>query len=155
MSGMKKSRLNTTGFTFVELLVVVALFGIVATISIVGFQNFARFQQYNQAVSEVVAMLTQARMNARSAVADESHGIKFAPSTLTQFVGDTFVVGDPRNIVATYGSVTFTYALTNGVDEVVFQKLTGLPSATGTITVSGTAFTDATVIEITGTGVVQ
>lgn len=148
-------RSTLTGFTLIEVLITLSLLAFVATLSIIGFQNFARFQQYNQAVSDVTFVLEQARLSARSAVADESHGVKLAATSLTEFSGNAFVIGDPDNVVHTYELVTLQYDLTDGVDEIVFQKLTGLPSATGTITVVGAIFTASTTIEITGAGVVQ
>ncbi len=148
-------RLTLIGFTLIEMLITLSLLALVATLSIIGFQNFARFQQYNQAVSDVTFVLEQARLSARSAVADESHGVKLDTASLTEFTGSTFVGGDPDNIVHTYGLITLQHGLTGGADEIVFQKLTGLPSATGTVTVVGAIFTASTTIEITGAGVVQ
>ncbi len=152
---MSVTQRQTQGFTVIELLIVVAIIGIIATISIIGFRNFASFQQYNQAVSDVTFILNQTRLNARSAELDSSHGVKIMTSSLTQFIGDSHVVSDPLNQVTNYNLVEFDVNLTGGVDEIVFDKLTGLPSATGTIVVEGTVFAASTTIEITSAGIIQ
>lgn len=146
---------TTHAFTLIEVLAVIAILAIIVTISVVGFRNFASFQQYNQAVSDVTFLLNQTRLDARSAVADASHGIKIDPTSLTRFVGDAYVFGDPDNETVDYSLITFTVDLSDGGDEIIFSKLTGLPSATGTVTVTGTRFTGSTTLEITGAGVVQ
>jgi type II secretory pathway pseudopilin PulG len=143
------------GFTLVEILVILAILVLVIGFVTIGFRNFASFQQYNQAVSEVRFMLETTQQQARSANDDASHGVKFSPSSLISFVGDAYVVGDPQNDTATYSLVTLQYDLTGGADEVIFAKLTGLPSATGTVTIIGERFIASTTIEITAAGVIQ
>ena len=71
------------------------------------------------------------------------------------FVGDTYNAVDPDNETITYELVTLDFALTGGADEVVFKKLTGLPSATGTVVVNGVNYTASTTIELTRSGVIQ
>lgn len=144
-----------SGFTMVELLVVVTFIVLIATFAMSGFQNYASYQQYNQAVGDVAFTVQQTRLNARSAVADEAHGIKILSDSLTQFVGTTYILGAPTNVVTTYPLVTFQPELAGGVDEIVFAKLTGLPSATGTIVTTGTSFSASTSLIISDTGVIQ
>jgi len=143
------------GFSLVEVVFVVAILIIIAAIIMVGFQNFAGFQQYNRAVGDMQFVLDQTRMNARGAVNDDAHGIKFFPSSVTQFVGDAYSAVDPQNVDITYSLITITTDLTGGVDEVVFDKLTGLPSATGTVTVTGTNFNASTTLTISDAGVIE
>lgn len=153
--GMVPCTNNQGGFTLIELVVVTSLLVLVAAISITGFRNFAGFQQYNQAVSDVEFLLNQTRLSARSAEGDESHGIKFATSSTTVFTGDVYDSLDAANEVTTYQLITLEANLTGGTDEIIFSKLTGLPSATGTIVVTGTTFAASTTLEITDTGVIQ
>lgn len=138
-----------------ELIIVVSILAVIAVFMISGFKNFANFQQYNLAVSDVNFVLNQVRLSARSAESDSNHGVKITNNTITHFVGDVYDVSDPANEVFTYNLVSLNPVLKNGVDEIVFNKLTGLPSATGTIEVSGVGFIDTTIIEITDTGIVQ
>lgn len=152
---MRFLRFKQSGFTLIELLIVVAIFGMISGFLVIGFQNFASYQQFNQAVGDVDFVLNQSRVNARSAVDDESHGVRFAAGSITQFIGDTYSAVDPNNEVINYELVTIQANLTGGVVDVVFNKLTGLPSATGTVIVTGTRFYASTTIIIYDTGVIE
>lgn len=152
---MKKRSTNVQGFTLIELVVGVSIMALIIGFSVVGFQNYARFQQYNQAVSDVAFILDQTRLNARSSVGDAAHGVHFTTNSITQFTGDTYVMGDPDNIVTNYSLVTLDHTFTGNVDDIVFEKLSGLPSATGTVVVAGIDFSASTTISVSNTGVVQ
>lgn len=152
---MNRHGKRVQGFTIIEVLVVLSILAVMASVAIIGFRDYARFQQYNQAVNDVVFILNQTRLSARSAESDAAHGVKFSSGGITQFTGNAYIAGNPSNITNTYGLVTLQYALSNGVDEIVFEKLTGLPTATGTVTVVGLSFTASTTITVTSTGVVQ
>lgn len=143
------------GFSLVELLIVVSLIALISGFLVIGFQNFASYQQYKQAVGDVEFSLNQSKVKARSAVSDSKHGIKFANDRITKFVGSTYSVSSPTNEVIIYSLVTLQANLTGGVDEIIFNKLSGLPSATGTIVISGTIFSASTTIEVTDSGVIQ
>lgn len=143
------------GFTIIEILIVISLIAAIAGFAIAGFQNFAIYQQYNEAVGNVKSTLNQSRVSARSAIDDQTHGIKFSSNSLTQYIGDTYTAGNPTNEVVTYNLVTIQVDLTGGVDEIVFSKLSGLPSATGTVIVSGNKFSASTTIKISDSGVIQ
>ena len=142
-------------FTLIEILVVISIVSALASIMMLGFQNYASYQQYNQAVGDVKFVLNQSRVNARSAVDDKSHGVKFFSNSITQYIGNPYSLSNPTNRVINYSLVTIQANLKGGVDQILFNKLTGIPSATGTIVVSGTKFLASTTIKITDTGVIQ
>ncbi len=143
------------GFTFVEVIVVVGIIALIAGVSLMGFQNYAQYQRYDQEVGAVKAALLDARSSARAAVNDEAHGVKFLTNTIVLFSGDAYVAGDPQNETVTLRSITAATTLTGGVTEVVFAKLTGTPMVSGTITLTGTQYTGSTTLEITDAGVIQ
>lgn len=143
------------GFTLIEILIVITIVVMISGLLMVGFQNFASYQQFNQAAGDVEFTLKQTRLNARSALVDQPHGVHFSTNSITQFYGGTYVPGDPNNQVIQYELVTIDPYLTSGVDTIVFSKLTGIPSATGTVVISGTRFSASTTIKITDAGVIQ
>jgi prepilin-type N-terminal cleavage/methylation domain-containing protein len=155
MSDYKYQCKQKAGFTLVEILVVITIIVIIAAVSMVGFRNYASFQQFNQAASDVQFVIAKAQQQARSAEGDTSHGIKFTPTSTTAFRGVAFVFSHPQNVLFEHRLVTLQYDLTGGTDVLVFSRLTGLPSATGTVTVVGTRYAATTTIEITATGVIQ
>jgi prepilin-type N-terminal cleavage/methylation domain-containing protein len=152
---MKINRLHSKGFSVIEVLAVMLILSIVAGFTMIGFQNYARYQQYNQAVNDVQFILKQTRLAARNAQNDSDHGIHFANDSITRFVGDTFASGAAGNTVIPYSLVTIQWNLTAGVDDIVFDKLTGLPSATGTIMLSGNNYSGSTTFSLSEVGVIQ
>lgn len=145
----------TAGFSLVETLVVLAILVTILGFAVIGFQNYANYQRFNSVTTDVRTALTDARGDARNAVAAEPHGIKVESTSFTVFTGDTYSVSDPDNEVTSFNNVIFYTNLTGGTDEIIFDQLTGLPSATGTITIVGTQYISTTTIEVTGTGVIQ
>lgn len=152
---MKPKSPQQKGYTLVEILIVLTMLVFVAGFIVIGFRNYASYQQFNQAAGDVDFTLKQTRLNARSALVDQPHGVHFSTDSVTQFYGDTYDVADPTNQVIQYELVTIDPTLTGGVDTIVFSKLTGLPSATGTVVISGTRFSASTTINISDTGVIQ
>lgn len=151
---MKKTS-TQSGFTVMELLIVFSIIALIVTLLIFSFRDYARFQQFNQITQEVEFVLNQARLKARSAVDDTDYGVKIDANNLIYFSDDSFVSGDPDNQIINYQFVTLTPNLSAGVDEIIFKKITALPSATGTILINASDGTWSKTVEISATGVIQ
>ena len=152
---MKSATSYKTGFTLLELVIVVSIMALIAGILLSGLQNYASYQRYNQASADVEFILNQARLNAKIASGDTSHGIKFSGGDMILFEGDVYSAVDPANELVSYSLVNIAATLTAGIDEIVFSKLSGIPSATGTIVVSGTSFNASTTFTVSDAGVIQ
>ncbi len=148
-------RVVASGYTIIELLVVLAIMVIVTGITMSGFQNYARYQQYNQSVSTVRAVFQDARMQARASEGGQAHGVKILSGSLVTYPGSTYSAVNPSNVTTSLGNVILTPILTSGATEVTFSNLTGLPSATGTIQIVGVGHVATTTIEITAAGGIQ
>lgn len=141
------------GFTMVELLVVFALLVAIVAGLFTGFQNYLHYQQHAKAIQDMSTILETAQTNARLSVGGTAHGVKVETNSLIRFSGTVYNSGDPENVETNFANFTLTPNLSGGADEIVFTALSGLPSATGTITVTGVGYT--TNIEVTQGGVVQ
>ena len=144
-----------SGFTLIELLVGVTIIGMIVAFTVRGFQEYARYQQYDQVVGSVLGTLNDARVQGRAAESGVAHGVKFFTSSIVTFNGATYSAGASTNDTYTFQNVRLTPALTGGATQIVFDALTGRPSATGTVTIVGLGHIATTTVTITGTGVIQ
>ena len=132
------------GFTLFEVILVVAIVSIIA-----GFTTSLGINVYNTSVfsgtrSQMADTLVRARANALVQKNDSSHGIYMSASDSPEYV--LFQGADYDNratemdeIIALPESTTVTFPagfMTGDTATVLFSKRTGLPNATGTITIS-------------------
>jgi type II secretory pathway pseudopilin PulG len=148
-------RVFSKGYTIIELLVVLAVIIIATAVVMSGFRNYAKYQEYNQAVTAVRAVLQDAKLKARSSEGGQAHGVKVLSGSIIVFPGTTYSALNSANKTTTFTNVTLTPSFVGGGTELTFANLTGLPSATGTIQVVGVGYTATTTIEITAAGGIQ
>lgn len=149
---MKQSH---SGFTIVELLVVISIILALVAIGLLGFINYSRYQQYQVSVVEVYETLREARSLTLGSDEDTTYGVHLDTDEIVLFSGGTFVSGDISNIVRPLSGVTVSSTLSGGVDDIVFSRRTGTTSSTGIITITSGDATASTTITVSGTGVIQ
>ena len=133
---------------------VIAVLLIVLAASVSGFRNFSAYQQFSQSVREVKLVLQESQTAARLSVGGTTHGVYIATSSITQFTGAVYDSTDTSNQVISIPGVTLDPVIGGG-DEIVFTELNGLPSVTGSITVTGLVYNASTSITINAAGVVE
>lgn len=139
-----------TGFTLIELLLSVAMISIIAGISLPVYVSFQTRNELATTSSAVVEMLRRAQNYARTGVNDSQWGVAVASSTTTLFKGSSYASRDTSydEVLTLAGSLT-----ASGLGEVVFAELTGVPSTTGTITLTSST-NDTDVLTLNAKGVV-
>ncbi len=148
---------NTTrGFTFVEIVIVIAVLFILAAISVVSFRNLLLSASYRVAVQEVYTQLTDARNDTLASENDTVYGVHFERGSTTYFIGDTFVEGTASNVVYEFEGGTYATSsfITNDVN-VIFKRLSGLPTATGTILIIKSDGSATSTIEVHDSGLIE
>lgn len=147
---------RTKGFTFVEILTVLAVLLIISTLSVSAFRSIYLGSGQRTAVLEIADALREARNNSLAAKQDTVYGIRIASSSVTRFVGATYSLGNASNTVYQFeAGARATGTLVNSGTSIVFARLTGKPSATGTVLVTGSDGTSTTTITIGATGLIQ
>ncbi|MEK7153508.1 MAG: type II secretion system protein [Patescibacteria group bacterium] len=138
------------GFTLVEALLSVAIIGLLVGMSLPIYQSFQTRNDLDITTQSVADMLRRAQTYARGVSGDSQWGVAIQSGAATLFKGASFAARD-----AAYDEATIIPSTTNvsGVSEVLFSKLAGAPSTTGSITL--TSSNDTRVVTINAKGMVS
>lgn len=152
---MSRNTMKRDGFTLVELLVSVSLLIFIALIVYSGFRGYVAQQQFEAGVTEVHALLQEARDRTLAAEDDVSHGVHLEASSVTLFTGVNYSQWLPGTTTEEFNGLTITPSLSNGTTSISFARLTGVPTATGTILLTSTYSGATSSITILGTGIIE
>jgi prepilin-type N-terminal cleavage/methylation domain-containing protein len=139
---------NQKGFSVIELIVVVAVFLIFMAISEWGILNFKFQGDLNTATNDIVQALRHAKANAQQVQGDSKWGVEISAGQITVFEGTSYagrnsafdqIINLPNGVSA------------SGLSEVVFEKISGITSNTGTITLTNSSGTKDITINAKGT----
>ncbi len=147
---------SSRGVTLVEGLAVVAILMLLVGIGARSFFRFTDEQTLAGAASTVRAVLDDARARTLASQGGNIYGVRVESGSVTTFPS-AYITGNPANsVVVLPSSIETVASLTGGVSEVVFARLTGAASTTGSITVRLRKNPSAAkVITVNGTGLVE
>lgn len=150
------TRVSPKGFTLIEILVVIGVIAILSTVSAVAFRSMYQSATRTSGANEVFEALTGARSNTLASKNDTVHGIHMSSTTITRFEGPAYVPGASGNRVYTFeGNVLATSTIISNGGVVTFSRLSGIPSATGTVYVYDATGAGTTTLIIQGSGLVE
>lgn len=125
-------------FTLIEMLLVLSIIGLLSAVTIPFYQSMQIDTQRETVGNELIANLHRAKLKAIASVDDQSWGINIKEDNqIIMFKGSDFLGRDtvfdetivvPSNITVGKGPSDIT--------QIIFNKFTGLPSASGIITIS-------------------
>lgn len=127
------------GFTLIEILLVIAITGVIVAVSISPLNNLIKAQALDKDYISVAALVDQAKSLSINSKAGSQYGVRFTGSTAVLFKGINYTPGDPNNQIYDLNSrVNISEIDFDGgaADEIVFSRLTGYANASGTVTVS-------------------
>ena len=143
------------GMTIVELLVVIAVLGIIFSIVLPQFSKTREMQTQKSAVGDVLSVLERARTQTLASVDSSEYGVRFQSDRVIIFKGKIFSVDDVNNQTinitapANISNVTLG-GISGDSGDMYFNRLSGMPSKTGTVTVSTTSYSKIITISATG-----
>lgn len=156
---IKKSFKKITGETVVQLLVVVAILGLLARIIVPSFTKNRSVNALTGSVDDVVSTLVTARTKTLASYNGSQYGVRISNNSVTLFTGSSFNQSSSSNVsYALDSAVTIpsgTVSLNGGGTDVVFDRLTGGTSNYGTIVVQLSDGSISKTITITKTGLVS
>lgn len=141
------------GFTLIEIMLVVVLVGIISGLTIAYTNSSITGANFQSAVNELQQAILVTQNYSRNNYMNVTSGIHFETNQYTLFHANLFDGEDPNNKVAAFSSdITFTEI--ELATPLYFAKYTGIPAASGSLTLTGTNDKSAT-ITISSSGVVS
>jgi prepilin-type N-terminal cleavage/methylation domain-containing protein len=138
------------GFTALEILIVIAILGILVAVIFPPLINFRRSSVLNVETQEMVTLINKARLSSMSSKGDVQYGVHFATTSITIFQGATYVFGATGN-----EEHVFDPTVNGGGTDVLFQRITGATDQNATTTLSVVANTSASsTVVVRSSGVV-
>jgi len=116
------------GFTFVEIIIAVAVVAFLMILIVPWGINFYNTQQLDDTSQEIVQALRRAQLQAMTGSFDSSFGVYFGLGYYALFRGNSYVAKTDEESFSILSAVSFS-----GLSEIVFSKLTGVPNKTGNI----------------------
>ena len=146
------------GFTLMEIMIVIVIMTILLTIVLTSFSNLNKSQALDKTSSYVASIIEEARGNTLFSKNDSQYGVKFETSRIIMFKGSTYSSSNPDNVIYDLNNlVTISnISLSSGGSEIVFDRLTGNTSQTGTLTLSlVTSTSTKAYVSFSKTGIVE
>lgn len=135
------------GFTFLELLIVLGLGVIIAVFTIPVGLNFYKLQVLDDTSEDILQVVRRAHHQAFFQKLDSNFGVKFFSDSYVLFQGnsyDTRVLSEDEFFSLPAGMSP------SGMSEVVFEKLSGIPTTTGSLTLTSDGNTRILTINVQG-----
>lgn len=123
------------GFTFIEIVIVLAIIFIILTITMVSLGNFKEDQYLKNNVNEAVSLINQARSRTLSSEDFSQYGIHFESNRAVLFKGTSYVAGDSNNTILSLSDFIeiSTISLDGGGPDLIFEKLNGKTDQPGSV----------------------
>ncbi len=147
---MKK---NKTGFSFIELISVLAIIAVLATIIVMSFSNAGSKESLDKTTISVISILDEAKSMAISSKDFSDYGVRIESDKITSFKGG---YGNENEIYNLPGLVKISDISIGGGSDIIFSRISGSTIASGTISIS--TINDSSkknIIRISQTGLVE
>ena len=142
---------SNSGYTLLEILLTIAVVGILAGLAIPVYQSFEVKNDLDLATHTIVQEVRRAQALSEASDGDSSWGAKIQNNDVTVFRGSSYAARDPQfdEVFSFFGTLTVS-----GLQEIVFEKFTGTPQSIGTTTLVSVT-NESTAIVINSKGVVS
>lgn len=124
---------NKPAFTLIDLLLAIAIFAIMASVTLPFLGMFQQTQSIGTYAQSIEAALRDAELRAQNGQRGSMWGVSFQAHAYVLFAGSTYATHLPASDET--HTVASSYTL-SGPSEIDFQKVTGKPVSAGTIVVS-------------------
>ena len=141
-----------TGFTLLELIIVLAIFALLAGVTAVSLSSLNGEQALDKATLTVWSVLNAARSSAVSSKDASNQGVRIFSNQIVAFEGSY----GTKNATTTFSNLIKISTSTGIGTDIIFQELFGNTTASGTITVSlKSNASQNEIIRVYGTGAIE
>lgn len=120
------------GFTFLEVLISIAIMGLLAGVSTAAYSSFAKREALGAAASTAAAMLRDARAQTIASVGGSQYGVRVETDRFVLFQGSSYASTSPSNRPVYFNS---RVRASSTAQSFVFERVTGDASSSGMIEV--------------------
>lgn len=117
------------GFTLIEILIVIAILGIISSIVLLNLSQFRNEQLLKNTTLDVVSLLSKARQDTLSSVNSTNYGVHFDSNQAVLFTGSVYSSNNVTNEPVVFSSkvnISIPSGLNiGGGSDVIFERLTG------------------------------
>lgn len=125
---------DNQGFSLIEMLIVISIFLLLGSLGAGFYSRFLLQSAVADTQNQMVNQLRKAQMYAMMSRSNSNWGVRYGSNTITLFQGPSYV---SRSVAVDEKFTVNPNIAISGFSEVVFNKMTGTPSATGSFSVSG------------------
>lgn len=132
---------NSSGFTLIELLLVTSLIMILVAGAAPLLSTYFTSTQLEETTSQTKQIIQTAHQRALAGVNDSDHGVYFEHNASSNdriilFQGSSYAARNPDYDYAVTLDTALSYSSTLTNDAIVYSNRTGIPTTTGTLTIS-------------------
>ncbi len=143
------------GITIIEFFVIIAAIGVLVLIVLPQFSKTRENQVLKSGVQDALSSIDKARSQTLSSLNSSEYGVHFQSDKVIIFKGKVFSSGASGNetidIITPASISNVTLGGVSGTSgDMYFNRLSGAPSTTGTITVSTSSYSKVITIFATG-----
>lgn len=140
------------GISLLEILIAIAIVGFLVVIALPQFSQMRKNQVLKNGAWDIVSALGKAKNQTLASLNSSEYGVHFQSDRVIIFRGTVFSSGasDNETISLTTPASITAISLNGGGADVYFNKLSGSPSTTGTVTISNGSLTKTITISAAG-----
>lgn len=135
------------GLTVLELLLVISLISVVSAFSAIIYSRFLIENAVLNTVDQLVGEAHKAQTYAMAGRQNGNWGVNFSAPTMTLYLGNSFI---SRTTAFDEKFTVNSNVIVSGLSDLNFFRLTGTPSSTPTVTITGNNTTKTIIVNSYG-----
>lgn len=146
---------NRAAFTFIEIMLTLSLFMILASLGVGSYFRYYRMSLINNDLGKITKVLHEARFKAMKNPYNSDFGVHISSGTseLTVY-RDTYTPSHPENVVTAFGQLYISQLnllpVIGVTNSILFENMTGKTQNSGSFTVSKDEFSQTFSINVQG-----